>query len=148
MQRKDFIKTCGLACLGSTALMLTLQSCAGNKMITGTLTGENILVPLSAFESIKKDTTTYRSYVIVQNDQLQYPIYVFRFNATEYTALLMQCTHQGSELSVFGDKLQCSAHGSEFDNKGGVQSGPADKPLKTFPVIIESTQIKISLKKA
>ncbi|MES2618218.1 MAG: Rieske (2Fe-2S) protein [Bacteroidota bacterium] len=148
MHRKDFIKTCGLACLGGTALMLSLPGCAGSKIVTGTLSGEDILVPLNAFESIKKNQTTYRSYVVVQNDQLQYPICIFRFSDKEYTALLMQCTHQGAELSVFGDKLLCSAHGSEFDNKGGVQNGPADKSLKTFPVTIEPTQIKISLKKA
>jgi Rieske Fe-S protein len=58
----------------------------------------------------------------------------------------MRCSHQGAELQVFGDKLQCPAHGSEFDNKGGVQSGPADIKLRTFAVVIENNQLKISLK--
>ena len=58
----------------------------------------------------------------------------------------MQCTHQGAELQVFGDKLQCPAHGSEFTNKGIVQSGPAETKLRSFPVIIEANQLKISLK--
>ena len=59
----------------------------------------------------------------------------------------MQCTHQGSQLQVFGDKLQCPAHGSEFSNQGLVQNGPADQTLRKFPVYIESDFLKISLKK-
>jgi Rieske Fe-S protein len=58
----------------------------------------------------------------------------------------MKCTHQGSELQVFGDALQCPSHGSEFDKHGGLLNGPADKPLRTFPVKIENDQLKISLK--
>jgi Rieske Fe-S protein len=58
----------------------------------------------------------------------------------------MRCTHQGAELQVFGDKLQCPAHGSEFSSKGAVQNGPADNTLRTFPVTIEKNQLKISLK--
>ncbi|MGL5946635.1 MAG: ubiquinol-cytochrome c reductase iron-sulfur subunit, partial [Sediminibacterium sp.] len=88
----------------------------------------------------------YKKYVVVQNDILQYPICVYRINENEYTALWMQCTHQGAELQVFGDKLQCPAHGSEFTNSGTVQGGPADRKLRTFPVTIEANKLKISLK--
>lgn len=84
--------------------------------------------------------------MVVQNDILQYPVCVYRINENEYTALWMQCTHQGAELQVFGDKLQCPAHGSDFTNTGIVQSGPADRKLRTFPVTIEANQLKISLK--
>ncbi|GAW87970.1 hypothetical protein FPS14_contig00001-0044 [Flavobacterium psychrophilum] len=58
----------------------------------------------------------------------------------------MKCTHQGAELQAFGDKLQCAAHGSEFNNKGIVESGPASSDLKKFPIIIENNTLKISLK--
>jgi Rieske Fe-S protein len=58
----------------------------------------------------------------------------------------MRCTHQGTELQVFGDRLQCPAHGSEFTNTGMVQNGPADDPLRTFPVRIEANTLKIDLK--
>jgi Rieske Fe-S protein len=58
----------------------------------------------------------------------------------------MRCTHQGTELQVFGDKLQCPAHGSEFNNSGAVQNGPADIKLRTFPVTLDNHQLKISLK--
>jgi Rieske Fe-S protein len=82
----------------------------------------------------------------VQHDQLQYPICVYRLSENEYTALWMSCTHQGTELQVFGDKLQCPAHGSEFSNRGDIQNGPADKSLRIFPVKVETNQLLISLK--
>ena len=83
---------------------------------------------------------------LYKNDRLSYPICIYRNNEKDYAALWMRCTHQGAELQVFGDKLQCPAHGSEFNNQGGLQSGPADIKLRSFPVSIENNQLKISLK--
>lgn len=146
MDRKEFIKSCGFACLGATTLGVLLQSCAGSKMITANISGENIIVPLTEFEVVKNNKKSYRKYVVVQNPQLQFPICIYRFSDQDFTALYMRCTHQGAELTVYGDKMVCSAHGSEFDNKGNVQSSPADKPLRSFPVTIDNQHLKISLK--
>jgi nitrite reductase/ring-hydroxylating ferredoxin subunit len=77
---------------------------------------------------------------------LKFPVCVYRFSETSYTALYMRCPHQGAELQVFGDRLQCPAHGSEFDDKGVVKTGPADTNLRTFPVSINKDQLLISLK--
>ncbi len=147
MNRKEFIKTCGFACVGSIALGAVLQSCGTLKMVNGTMSGDEIIIKLSDFEIIKGDTISFRKYVIVQNDQLKFPISVYRVNATEYTALWMECTHQGNELTAYGDRLQCSAHGSEFDKFGNVVEGPASNHLRTFPVVKENELLKISLKK-
>lgn len=146
MDRKEFIKTCGFACLGANTLGLLLQSCAGSKIISAQILGENIIVPLADFEVTKNNTTSFRKYLVIQNDKLQYPICVYRFSDQEYSALYMQCTHQGAELTAYGDKMVCSAHGSEFDNKGNVTNSPADKPLKKFPTEIDNQNLKISLK--
>lgn len=81
----------------------------------------------------------------MQNGRLQYPIVLYRFSETNYQALLMKCTHQGTELQVFGDRLQCPAHGSEFTNTGAVQNGPADEQLRTFPIQIEENSLKVNL---
>jgi Rieske Fe-S protein len=142
MERKEFIKTCGFACLGGLAISALLESCGGTKAIEGTISASNLVVPVSSF--VQKDK--YNKYVVVHHEKLKYPICVYRFNETEYVALLMRCTHQGAELQVFGTKLQCPAHGSEFDNKGIVQNGPAEANLRTFPVTIINNQLNISLK--
>ena len=63
-----------------------------------------------------------------------------------YTALWMKCTHQGTELHAFGDRLQCPAHGSEFKKNGEVQNGPAADPLRTFPVVVADNALKINLR--
>lgn len=146
MDRKAFIKTCSMACIGGGAFTALLQSCGLTKTITGTISENDLLVALSDFETKAGNETHFKKYLIVNNDKLKFPICVYRHDAQNYTALWLQCTHQGAELQVFGDKLQCPAHGSEFNNKGDVTSGPADKDLRSFPITVVYNQLKISLK--
>lgn len=146
MERKDFLKTCGFACLGGIGISALLESCGTLQVLTGELAGSDLIVPITDFEIKKANKKEFKRYVIINNDLLKYPICVYRFDAQTYSALWMQCTHQGTELQVFGDKLQCPAHGSEFNNKGIMQNGPADTDLRTFPITIEQDNLKISLK--
>jgi Rieske Fe-S protein len=146
VDRKDFLKTCGYACVGGIGMAGLLQSCTSTKQLAGKIAGDDMVVPISDFETRNGKNVYYKKYIVVQNELLQYPICVYRFNENEYAALWMRCTHQGTELQVFGDKLQCPAHGSEFDNRGGNQNGPADQKLRSFPVTVEKGQLKISLK--
>lgn len=143
MNRKDFIKTCGFACMGGALLAPLLEGCTSTRFVSGVIAGSDLAIPVSAF-SQKGDK--HRSYVVVQNEQLRYPICLYRFSEDQYSAVLMRCPHQGAELQVFGDKLQCPAHGSEFTNRGVVKNGPADTNLRSFPVTIQNNQINISLK--
>ena len=135
-----------MACTGGGALAVLLQGCSTSKTLTGTINDSDLVVSLADFETKAGNETYYKKYIIVNNDKLKFPICVYRFDAQTYSALWLRCTHQGAELQVFGDKLQCPAHGSEFDNKGKNTSGPADKALRSFPVTIENNQLKISLK--
>lgn len=146
MDRKEFIKTCGLVCLGGGVMGLMLQSCSTPSIVSGSLAGENMMVPLSSFEELKNNQIQYRKYILVHHPQLRYPIYVFRLYDDNYSAVLLQCTHQGNEVSVNGDRLHCSSHGSEFDQQGMVKNGPATEPLRSFKVTIENQQLAISLK--
>nr|WP_315233406.1 Rieske (2Fe-2S) protein [uncultured Flavobacterium sp.] len=146
MNRKDFLKTCGFGCLAGISTLTLLQSCSTSKILEKEIKGSDILVPLTDFEIKNKGIIEYKKYVIIQNEKLTHPICVYRFDANNYSALFMQCTHQGAELQVFGDKLQCPAHGSEFSNKGSVENGPADRNLRNFPIKIDNNTLKISLK--
>ena len=127
-------------------MVLLLDGCNTVKIATATIEGSDMIVPLTDFEIKKKNQSAFKQYLIVHHEKLQHPICVYRFDEKNYTALLMRCTHQGNELQVFGDKLQCPAHGSEFNNRGEVKNGPANAPLRTFPVTITNNQLKISLK--
>lgn len=77
---------------------------------------------------------------------LEFPIYLYRFSDNEYTALLMKCTHQGNELQASGNHLHCSVHGSEFNNKGVVAQGPAERNLRSFKVSFDNEKIFIDLR--
>lgn len=146
MDRKEFLKTCGFGCLAGITAATFLQSCSSSRVLEKEIVDSDILVPLTDFEIKNSKTTKYKKYVIIQNEKLQYTICVYRFDTNNYSALLMQCTHQGTELQVFGDKLQCAAHGSEFSNRGNVENGPADRNLRNFPITIDNNTLKISLK--
>ncbi len=136
MNRKEFIKTCGCACVGGLT-MLSLGSCVVSN-VSSTIVGTDVIVPLDSF----KDS----NHFIVDNERLQFPIYVFKIADNDYSAVLMSCTHQGTELQAFGEILECSAHGSQFDQMGNVKVGPASENLHKFPVTIKNNQLKISLK--
>lgn len=131
----------------SGGLMVSLlESCSTTKVVTAAIEGSDMIVPLADFIAKKDDQTSYKPYLVVQPEKLKYPICVFRLDENQYEALLMKCTHQGTELQVFGDRFQCPAHGSEFNNRGEVKQGPAATALRKFPVTVTNNQLKISLK--
>ena len=144
MNRRDFIANTCAACLSATAVSALLSSCSSTRYTSGTMGTDGITV--SADEFKLKNKSGYRPFIIVRNESLKYPIYVYRFGETEYSALWMRCTHQGTELQASGDYLQCTAHGSEFDNKGTVKNGPADRNLRNFPVTVSNNQLFIDLR--
>ena len=147
MTRKDFIvNTCAM-CAAATGMTALLNSCTPSHYISGTMNKDGLILSRDEFKIMQKGNTAYRSFIIVRNDALKFPICVYRISDTEYSALWMQCTHQGAELQASGDVLQCPAHGSEFNNKGKVTNGPADKDLRNFPVTVNNNELFIDLRK-
>ncbi len=143
MDRRAFIQRTCLAC-GAVAIMPgMLVSCASARAATGTLDGDDLVVPFSAFLNEKGSP---RPYLLVSNAQLNQPIAVFRSPEGSYRAVLMRCTHRGADLQVVGERLECAAHGSLFDSTGAVLEGPASSPLRTFPVVERDSTVRISLK--
>ncbi|MGZ5221593.1 MAG: QcrA and Rieske domain-containing protein [Chitinophagaceae bacterium] len=148
MDRRKFIQTSCTACLSATAFVGILSSCKTTKYVPGKLGTNGLFLDTGEFRVTKNGKESYRSFIIIRNDALQYPVCVYRFSDSEYSALWMRCTHQGSELQASGDFLQCPAHGSEFNSKGKITSGPAEKDLRTFPVTINKNEIFIDLRVA
>ena len=147
MDRKEFLKTCGLACIGGTAaLSALLQSCSsGHYYASSEFEGSKLKVLKSEFTQDAKGKTLARKYVIVKPEKLNFPIYLYKVNEQEYSALWMECTHQGAELSAQGEYLTCPSHGSEFDKLGNVTQGPAQKNLRRFHTITDGQYIYIQL---
>ena len=146
MDRKEFIKTCGLACFGATALASLLQSCATNNYFAQTTVNKNQLVlKKSEFISIEKDKTVNRKYVLVKTEKYNFPICIYKTSEENYSALLMECSHKGCELQPHGDYLICPCHGSEFSNTGVVQNPPAEQNLQSFKITTDHDNIYIQL---
>ena len=146
IDRRKFIKQSCLLCAGVGALPTVLSSCQATHYVSGIAEPNGIAVAKSEFTYIKKEQTLSRQYIIVQNEKLEFPIYVYRFSENEYSALWMKCAHQGAELQASGDHLHCPSHGSEFSNKGIVSNGPAEKNLRSFPVSVAGEKIIIDLR--
>jgi Rieske Fe-S protein len=146
MNRRKFTKAC-VVCLGSAALPpVLLSGCRSTHYATGMMESNGLSLLKSEFIYLKKDQQVYRKYIIVRNDALEYPIYLYRFADNDYSAVLMKCTHQGAELNDAGDQLHCPSHGSEFTNKGLVTQGPAETNLRSFRVSTVSEKIYIDLR--
>ena len=146
MDRRKFIKNSCTACVSATVLTAVLSACNSTRYISGNLGKDGLSVDATEIVIREGGQTSYRSFIIVRNNALLYPICLYRFSDTVFSALWMRCTHQGAELQASGDYLQCTAHGSEFDNKGTIKNGPADRNLRNFPVIVTNNQLFIDLR--
>ncbi len=146
MDRKEFIRTCGFACLGGATLAVLLESCAGTNYFAQTnYVNNQIAIPKNEFIKVTKDKSIQRKYVLVRHDKFSYPICVYKLDEENYSALLMQCTHKGCELQAQGDFLICPCHGSEFTNQGVVQNPPAEQDLQTLKISTDNENIYIYL---
>lgn len=146
MKRRDFIRTSCLSCIGGSALTLALQGCSSAyyaKQID--LKQNELVIKKSEFIEIKKDKQSMRNVIVAKYEKLGFPIAIFRLEEDQYSAIYLECTHQGNEVQPHGNYLVCEGHGSEFDNKGKVTQGPAEKALRTFAVKTDKENIYINL---
>jgi cytochrome b6-f complex iron-sulfur subunit len=137
MERRAFIKSCGILCTAGIGLPLLLESCKTIFYAPNIIEGNKITVKKSDFAS--------NSFVIVKNEKLQAPVYLHKINENEYSAVLMICTHRGCELNAAGSNLICPCHGAEFSNTGKVLSPPAEKDLCKYATSSDQENIYIRL---
>jgi Rieske Fe-S protein len=144
--RTDFIRKCGVYCVGGLTLSTLLESCGtSNYFAASTVDANKVIINKSEFTYTIKEEEKQRRFVLVKNAKLEFPIGVYKFDNGEYKALYLQCTHQGCEVQPYNDYLVCPCHGSEFTNKGKVTSAPAETDLKQFAVAVEGDRIIIVL---
>jgi cytochrome b6-f complex iron-sulfur subunit len=135
-----------MACAGMTGLTVLLQACTTGKYISDfSQSGTKISVKKTAFTVVKKDKTVEQKYILLKPDSLQFPIALYKVNASGYKAILLQCTHQGCEVSPYETTIVCPCHGAEFNTKGEVTQGPADSNLRTFTTTEDNETIYIQL---
>ena len=145
MERREFIKNTGLICLGCIGATALLQSCSNAYYVQSTFDANKLVVRKSEFTEVKKGKTIQHTFVLVKTDTLQAPVYLHKFSDTDYSALLMVCTHKGCEVNPHGEYLICPCHGSEFSIRGKVQNPPAEQDLKSYTVTTDNENIFIWL---
>ena len=143
MERRNFLRVGGLACMAGVALSAGLVGCAGARYIDGTIEGEDLRIPLT---SLKSEDGSPLKHVLVRHVSLKWPVALYAAGDGTYRALLMRCTHQNAQLKAGDGELTCPAHGSAFSSDGAVTSGPAEQPLRRFPTRLQGDQLLISLK--
>ena len=139
MQRRQFLKQgCQLCLIGSAGIVLpSLTSCSTAKYSvykTG-IVDKAVEVPVALFAA--------SPFQIVRPNGWYRDIAVQKKEDGNYTALLLECTHQENALTVTGNGFHCSLHGSDFDRNGKVRKGPAELPLTHYSTTIQSDKLII-----
>lgn len=72
-------------------------------------------------------------------------ILVFRGADGALAAVDMTCTHRGCDVNYASasGRLECPCHGSKFAPTGAVIEGPAERPLRSYPVEVMGGEIVV-----
>lgn len=73
------------------------------------------------------------------------PAVLLQPKAGDYIALSAVCTHLGCIVKWVDDKGEflCPCHGGRFSTEGKVLGGPPPKPLETYTVKIDDTDLTV-----
>jgi cytochrome b6-f complex iron-sulfur subunit len=139
VNRRDFlhrVEAISAGALGCGA-GLSLSGCIGFHYVNSTLEGNRLVVRRQDFGSSR--------FVLVDAPGLPLPLYVYRGEDEEYSAVSTRCMHRGCQVEPAAGHLVCPCHGSEYTNAGEVLKGPTQRPLRKFPVAVEGDRILIAL---
>ncbi|MGB2868348.1 MAG: Rieske (2Fe-2S) protein [Bacteroidota bacterium] len=137
MERREFLKTSCLACLGAQAAATGLVTGCSSLPIYRTSVAENeITVPMSLFAE--------GDFHLIRTDNFDFQI-ALRKQDGRFTAILLRCTHAENPVTPSGHGFACSLHGSTFDANGIVTRGPASLPLVKLPTVEYPDKVVIRL---
>jgi len=123
------------AFLAACAAVPFAGACARMTFVSGRLDADRIVVAKTALAD--------EPYALVEVPSFDFPVYVHRQGADEYTAVLTRCTHRGCTVEPERERLVCPCHGSEYSHVGAVLKGPAERPLVQFEVATDGENIYI-----
>lgn len=142
MERRHFIKSsCNVCMLAAAGYFLPkLEGCspAAYAVFKTDVVDKKITMPLNMFAA--------SPIQLVRPKDWYYDIAVQKNADNTYSALLLQCTHQENQLTPVGNNgYTCSLHGSQFDIKGNVRKGPAEKHLEQYRTTVENNNLIIEI---
>lgn len=143
MVRKEFVKKTGAAAL-LLSMGIFLESCSDDSEEMTPDNGDND----NNIISFDKSSSPFD--VLQSNDGwLLHPsenILLVNVGGV-IRALTSVCTHSGcnDDWTYSGSSFTCNCHGSMFNNKGEVTSGPASSNLKEYKVEVDRDFVSINV---
>lgn len=128
MERRGFLSVAG--CAAATAV---LPGCASLVATPVTPVGGAIRIVPRNFAQLEVPG----GWIRLRPDGGSELIVVLALEGGRYAALSPVCTHLQCTVNVTGSVLLCPCHGSTYDREGRVLRGPAERPLRTFPLTVE-----------
>ena len=139
MKRREFLEHAErlAACALGSGAVLSLGGCLGFHHVNTTVSGNQLIIRRADFGSGR--------FALVDAPGLQLPLYVYRSDDGEFSAVSTRCMHRGCQVEPVAAHLVCPCHGSEYSNTGEVLKGPTLEPLRRLPVSVAGDTIVIGL---
>ncbi|HEV8358620.1 MAG TPA: Rieske (2Fe-2S) protein [Gemmatimonadales bacterium] len=139
MNRREFLERTERLAAGMLACSagLSLGGCIGFHYVNTSVSGNRLMIRRADFGSGR--------FALVDAPGLQLPLYVYRSDDGEFSAVSTRCMHRGCQVEPAAEHLVCPCHGSEYGNTGEVLKGPTQQPLRRLPVSVEGDTIAIEL---
>ena len=125
LPRREFLAlgACAVGCA-------TLTGCASTAALAVVPTGGRIQLRRSELKGLSGPN----GFVRLTPSGSTTPIYLLALPDGGHVALSPICTHLGCTVDVAGPRLVCPCHGSTYARDGSVLRGPAEQPLRRYPV--------------
>lgn len=143
----------GEKCVGRRDFLAMLSAVAGSGVLVGcasvaltTLTPENGTLRLARADHPRLNEPG--GYLRIQPEGIRETLYLVVLADGRLAALSPICTHLGCTVDIQENQLICPCHGSTYDRNGAVLRGPAERPLRRYPVTESAGSIVISLEGA
>ena len=134
--RREFMRA------GTAALaVVLLPGCAA--LVTRRVLVENGLVRLSIRQN--PELAEPRGSLRLMPDGWEDPVYLLVLEDGGFAALSSICTHRGCTVDLGGPGFACPCHGSQYDRKGQVVRGPANRALTRYPVRTSGDELIIEV---
>ena len=133
MNRKRFIRTCGILAAGTSVAGLAWSGCGTTQYLAGSsLSGNRLVIRKSEFVIKRGRKNKMRKFVIAVLPGLEFPVCIYRLADDHYVALDTRCPHRGCGVNAMPHLLVCPCHGSEFSTAGKVLRPPAEDDLTQY----------------
>ena len=139
-KRRDFLRTVGLSTVAvGSGCSLFLKKRTSDLEVPDNLDQVDL-----SFATYPVLNSVGGEVIVTQKDT---SILVFRRSDEEFGATDITCTHWGCHVrySPKKDDIFCPCHGSRYGVTGAVTEGPAEEALRSYPVVITDSGVRVNL---